>query len=61
MPRKMALAAVAAQKCYKNLCSKFCQLGQQFIRLCLRSDNSNSGCLKNRSWERKSRKELSFS
>ena len=31
MPRKMALAAVAAQKCYKNLCSEFCELGQQFI------------------------------
>ena len=44
MPRKMALAAVAAQKCYKNLCSEFCELGQQFIRLCLRSDNSNCCC-----------------
>lgn len=58
IPRKMALAAVAAQKCYKNLRSKFFQLGQQFIHLCLRSDNSNSGCLKTRSWRERAGKNL---
>lgn len=44
MPRKMVLAIVSTQKCYR-FC-EFCELGQRFLWHCLRSVSSSDGCVK---------------
>lgn len=45
MPRKMVLAIVSTQKCYR-FCCEFCELGQRFLWHCLRSVSSSGGCVK---------------